>query len=274
MSPRYWLILIAVLAALAAGLMFLSSPDAPEPAPAPAPELVAETRSPELLPTPAPPPADPEPPVEAPITVEPVRPAPIVLPGLDVSDGFIREQADVLSTHAAIDQWLATDQLVRKFTVMVEGLAQGDLPREPVAFLSPRERLAVIRQGDRLYLNPESYRRFDRVTGVIASVDPSQAVALLRLIEPLMQDAYAELGLRDVAVESRLAAAIDVLLQTPEPTDPVELTQPSVYYEFADPALEALAPAQKQLLRMGPDNARVIKRKLREVRALLALPAT
>jgi len=37
---------------------------------------------------------------------------------------------------------------------------------------------------------------------------------------------------------------------------------------FDDPAIEALAPIQKQVLRMGPDNAEIVKAKAAEARAL------
>jgi hypothetical protein len=37
----------------------------------------------------------------------------------------------------------------------------------------------------------------------------------------------------------------------------------SVTFQFADPELEALSPAQKHLLRMGPHNMRLVQTKLR-----------
>ncbi len=43
-------------------------------------------------------------------------------------------------------------------------------------------------------------------------------------------------------------------------------------YEYADRTLEALTPAQKQLLRMGPANVARIQAKLREFQAALAIP--
>ncbi|MHB8877533.1 MAG: DUF3014 domain-containing protein [Myxococcaceae bacterium] len=42
---------------------------------------------------------------------------------------------------------------------------------------------------------------------------------------------------------------------------------------FKDPALEGASPAQKQLLRMGPDNGRIVKEKLRELARALKLPS-
>jgi hypothetical protein len=44
-------------------------------------------------------------------------------------------------------------------------------------------------------------------------------------------------------------------------------------YTFADPALEARPAGQKLLIRMGPDNAAIIKAKLTELRtAITAAP--
>jgi hypothetical protein len=46
-----------------------------------------------------------------------------------------------------------------------------------------------------------------------------------------------------------------------------------VVYEYADPKLEALSPAQKALLRMGPRNVPRVQAKLRELAAALRSPA-
>ncbi|MNG38043.1 hypothetical protein D3C84_1255880 [compost metagenome] len=43
-------------------------------------------------------------------------------------------------------------------------------------------------------------------------------------------------------------------------------------YHYADERLEALLPAQKQLLRMGPDNARRIQDQLQRLGTALDLP--
>ncbi len=45
-------------------------------------------------------------------------------------------------------------------------------------------------------------------------------------------------------------------------------------YRYVDPKLEALSPAQKQLLRMGPENAQKIQAKLRELAGVLGLKLT
>ena len=265
MAPRYWIVLAAGIIVILAGLMFFSSSQE-----TPAERDVALPSSPTVnAPAPDPVPLAPEP---APLPVEPDSdPVPaIVLPDLNDSDAFVREQVEVLSRDGALAWLLATNELLRKFTVMLENAASGELPRDPVAFLAPRESFSVVVQDGLTYVNPASYRRFDRVARVFASLDANQALAFIRLVEPLLIDAYAEIGVRDVDVEVRLRDAVDLLLATPTPPTSIELTQPSVMYQFADPALEALAPTQKLLLRMGPENGALVRAKLEEVRALLA----
>lgn len=261
MDMRHWIAIVAVVIAVIAGAMFFSGPDEP-PEPQPLPVM------PEPPPA-APPAPEPEPQVIADWEQPEPEPEPILLPELNESDRFIREQAEVLTEDGSIERVLATDDLLRKFVVVVENLAEGKVARDPVAFMAPRENFSVVRRGETPYLNPQSYRRYDRLAGVADALQPSQAVALLRLSEPLLDDAYAELGMQDVDVQDRLRRAIDLLIETPVVTGEVELAQPSVMFEFADPELEALLPAQKQLIRMGPDNQRRVQVKLREMRELL-----
>jgi len=56
-------------------------------------------------------------------------------------------------------------------------------------------------------------------------------------------------------------------LQTPEVPAPIAVLQPKVFWAYADPNLENRPAGQKLLIRMGPQNARIIKTKLREFRA-------
>jgi hypothetical protein len=83
----------------------------------------------------------------------------------------------------------------------------------------------------------------------------------------LFQQAYEELGYPGAYFNDRLVHAIDHLLATPEIAGDLALKQPRVLYEFADPQLEMLSAGQKAMLRIGPDNARRVKAKLRALRA-------
>ncbi|MEF2975551.1 DUF3014 domain-containing protein, partial [Pseudomonas aeruginosa] len=60
-----------------------------------------------------------------------------------------------------------------------------------------------------------------------------------------------------------------ILLDTPEPRGLLALSDEEVMYTYADPELENLPAAQKQMLRIGPDNRALVKSKLREIRQRL-----
>jgi hypothetical protein len=85
----------------------------------------------------------------------------------------------------------------------------------------------------------------------------------------LFQQAYEELGHPNASFNTRLNEIIEHLLQTPTPRGEIALVQPSVLYQYADERLEKLSSGQKLLIRMGVDNAAIIKGKLREIQAAL-----
>jgi len=81
------------------------------------------------------------------------------------------------------------------------------------------------------------------------------------------------LGYPNGYFNDRLVQVIDVLLATPQISGPIDLVRPNVMYIYADPTLEARPAGQKLLIRMGPENAAVIKAKLVELRAAVTAAA-
>ena len=80
---------------------------------------------------------------------------------------------------------------------------------------------------------------------------------------------YAGLGYAPQKFDNAVIRALDRILATPEVEDPPAVVPVGGIYKFADPDLEQLAPVQKLLLRMGPDNAEVVRAKAAELRAAL-----
>ena len=107
---------------------------------------------------------------------------------------------------------------------------------------------------------------------LVHAVDSKQLVAIYVRFYPLFQQAYRELGYPDGYFNDRLVAVIDHLLATPDVKPPIALVQPKVLYQYADSELEALSAGQKAMLRVGPDNAAVLKAELREIRYRVAGP--
>lgn len=223
---------------------------------APAPEEQAQTQ--------APPPSA-EPPIKNPLTpAEPVKP----LPQLNDSDPELRDSLGSLFGRS-LDQVLVPQNIVRNIVVTVDNLPRKKLnvQRAPV---KPTPGEFAARGSDQFALSPENYARYAPIVKLVQSADTQQVADLYRRYYPLFQQAYVDLGYPDGYFNDRLVEVIDHLLETPDVQGPITLTQPGVFYEFADPGLESRSAGQKILLRMGNDNAAAVKTKLRELRSAVA----
>jgi hypothetical protein len=201
-----------------------------------------------------------------------MAPAPVaekpVVPPLDDSDPYVRMQ--LIAGSPKVGDWLKRDDLVRRFAVVMDNAAVGDVPRRQLAFLAPAGLFPVIESSDdRFVMDPKGYARYDKFVDVFTSVPPEDAAALLTSLAPLLSQALGEIGEPAEEPLATLKDAIAMMLATPELDRPAELMQPKVLYKFVDPTLEALPPLQKQLIRMGPDHVRQIKAYLRKVEAAL-----
>ena len=199
---------------------------------------------------------------------------PIVVPPLAESDPVVRDLVKQLTSHPRVLAWLATNGLIRNFTVAVENIADGATPARHLRVLQPAAGFLVTEQAGDLHIDPRSYERYDALAAAVASVDPANAAQLYATLKPRLEEAAGELGTGE-SFDRTLERAIVSLLRTPVRDAPVRVrTQPQgIGYGFADPELEGLTAAQKQLLRMGPRNARIIQSSLRAIALALGIPA-
>ena len=198
---------------------------------------------------------------------------------LGESDQAVREFAAALSTNPDFAKWLLTKDLILKFVVSVDNVANGLSPKPHIDFFSPSGQFRVVRTKEGTLVDEASYSRYDPVVGVIFSLDAVAAARLYRAVKPLLQDAYRDLGYPGVDFEDTLVRAMAELLETPVVEGPVVLEKKILSYAMTDETLEALSPAQKQLFRMGPKGVRAVHGKIRELAAALGiaearLPAT
>jgi hypothetical protein len=200
-----------------------------------------------------------------------VKAADIDLPPLPQTDPIVRELVMRLSSHPTIAAWLATKGLIANFTVVTLNIAEGRTPARFLRSIAPRGPFRTVGSGDQLLVDPRSYARYNPVGDAIAALDSVGTASVYLTLKPRISEAYRELGYPDDDFDRVLARAIGVLLQTPEPGEKVALHPQAVTYAYSDPELESLSPAQKQLLRLGPRNARAIRAKLEEIAALLKL---
>ncbi len=199
-------------------------------------------------------------------------PAPaIALPSLDTSDGFVRGIAATLSAHPELARWLAQASLVRTLTAVVDNVANGETPRPHLELLAPKQRFKAQRRPARqIAPDPAGFTSYDVFADAIASVDASAAATAYRTLAPLFEAAYVDLGHPEGGFPRALDRAIQALVAVPVLREDIALVPHAIGFRYADPELEALRAAQKQFLRIGPRNVRIVQQKLRELAAALA----
>ncbi len=227
----------------------------------------AEEPPPEEIVTEAPPPPPPAPPPEP----EP-EPPPFELPALGDSDDVIRELLSTLSAHPDFASWLIPDDLIRRFVVAVENVANGNNPAQHVPFMRPSSRFAIDDSEPALRIAPASYTRYDDLAAAVASLDVNGTAQLYRQLLPLMNEAYTELGVPDSAFPGSFQRAITHVLEVPIIEGrPIIEPRASFYYEYTDPDFQNLSAAQKQFLGMGPDNVRIVQGVIREIASVIGI---
>lgn len=253
MKNSIWPVLLVLVAAAVGGIYwYLHQPQQEPPpqaaaAPAPAAQPVPP---PSHYPIETPPPA-----------ASPAKP----LPALEDSDAAAQEALGGLLGGLDPANLFQLKNLIRRIVATID-----NLPREKVS-----TRISVLRpvpgpfvtagQGTALALSPANYARYAPYVRAVQAADAARLAAAYAHLYPLFQQAYADLGYPDGYFNDRLVQVIDNLLAAPAAPTP-RLAQPNVLFTYADPELESLSAGQKMMLRMGPENAAIVKDKLRELR--------
>ena len=197
----------------------------------------------------------------------------ITLPPLEMSDAIIREFVGKLSAHPSVAAWLTTNGLIRSFTVVVVNISEGRTPASLLRPVRPDGPFQVNQRGSDTVIDPRSYDRYNGLAEAAASLDPAGSARLYAALKPLIDQAYAELGYPDIPFDRMLERAIIQLLETPVVEGPIRVQAEGIGWVYVDARLENLTGAQRQLLRMGPRNQRILQESLRNIALALGIPA-
>lgn len=203
-----------------------------------------------------------------PVEVAAEEPAPaepaVQLPSLNNSDSFVLENLRGLQNGMQLVALLRSEQLIRSFVVLVDNVSRDSFPQTGLPYQGMSEEMQVRSLDDNLFVMEQAaHGRFDSIIDTFVAVDTTAAIAIYRLLSPLMQQAYAELGYGDSDFDVVLRRALRNVLDMEPPSGPYQLVKPSVMYLYADAAIENLSTVEKQLVRLGPDNTQKLKQKLR-----------
>ena len=228
-----------------------------------------------IAPTVSAPPAEDMPPIN--VSEEPVSPAVILppeptvepLPSLFESDDPVRDALADIPLGTAGQQYLMPNNIIERSASLIYLTAQGDVPYKLVPIARPKAKFPIVDDGTQVVADPDGFTRYDPITGWIESLDAPALVDAFADFLPLFREAWGFYGEDPNYFDLAVIETLDTIIATPEIDITEErLIRKEAVWIYENPAIEALAPVQKQVLRMGPRNASAVKQQATQVRAL------
>lgn len=193
------------------------------------------------------------------------------LPALGESDEAALTAIAALAGGESAPAVVLPEHIVERLVATIDNLPNRKLAPRLLPVRPAAGGFRVLDDADgTTTIDPRNFSRYQAYVDLIEAVDTDALMAQYVRAYPLLQQAYRELGYPDGHFNDRLIAVIDHLLAAPSPSLPIALAPEKGQYAYADPALQSLSAGHKILVRIGPDNAAVVKAKLRELREALA----
>ena len=255
-------IIVVLLLVIAGGVVWLTgiwppaeepapTVTAPPPAPPPAP-VVADIKEP----APPPPPPPPE------VVREP-------LPRLEESDDAVRDAVGDIPLGTTGQQYLIPGNIIERSASLIYLMAQGDVPYKLLPVSRPKAAFPISDDGTQVVTDPAGFERYDAMIQWLQGLDLEALLSSLEWFIPLFREAWSYYGEDPAAFDMAVVTMLDLVIATPEINlSEARLVRQEAVWIFEDPAIEGLSPIQKQVLRMGPANAEIVKAKAAEARGL------
>ena len=212
--------------------------------------------------------AEPEP---EPIPVfipEPVEPPPPVVTEA-TADSYAREIIDSINGGKALKQFVAGNYVVERTVAIVDALRRGEVPYKLLPVGKPASAFPISDDGLRVTMDPAGFARYDAFANWVNSLDVDAIIAAFNDYESLATAALANMGVNDFDIRGAALAATTQIVATPSLPEGAELMRNEANWVYMDPEVESLTSLQKQVLRMGPENAELVQQKARELRGAL-----
>ena len=215
---------------------------------------------------PVPPPPPPPPPQRL---ETPVKPAP-ALPPLEKSDRVMLDALSALIGNKTLMRLFDSEEIIAHIVSTIDNLPRRRLPSGALPVESPAGKFLVAGSGDETVASPDNGARYAPYMRLVEAANPRKVVALYVRFYPLFQKAYESMGYPTGYFNDRVLQALDDLMAAPEISGPIALVRPKVFYQYADPDLEMRSAGQKILMRIGLENERKVKERLKEIRKELS----
>lgn len=208
--------------------------------------------------------------IAAPVVTEvqpKIPPAPVV--SEETGDQYARESIDAVNGGKALAQFVAGDYVVERAVAIIDALRRGEVPYKLLPVGKPSTTFPISDNGLRVTLDTAGFSRYDGFAQWVGGLNTPALVSLLNDYEMIATQALTRMGVTDFDIRSAVLAATTQILSTPQVGADAELMRREANWVYMDPELEALSSLQKQVLRMGPENADIVQQKARDIRGAL-----
>ena len=209
---------------------------------------------------------EPEPEQEPEPEVLPELPAP---PTLSEANGQLSSGLWTFSPSPVAATFVSAPNLIERVVAIIDNLRQGFVPYKLLPVGRPEAPFSFIDDGLGVTINPKSFDRYDGLAQLFSDIDTDALVNAYTAFEVATNEAWDALGYEAPKLESAVLVALEAIMLAPETDLDARLYKVEANWVYEDPALEALSPLEKQLMRMGPTNSERIKEKAREIRGAL-----
>ena len=204
----------------------------------------------------------PEPPSESTVLAEPDM-------TVQEANQQLADQLGTLNLSVLATQFTNKPNTIERAMAVVDSMRRGEIPYKLLPLAPPKQTFPFLDSGTAVTLDPAGFTRFDGLLTILAELNIPLAIELFRDYQPVLQASWSALGYANNDVEKSLLNVLELILLTPElPTD-ARLIKDEGNWIYEDETLEALPALQKQLLRMGPNNAEQLRSLARDLRGAL-----
>lgn len=266
-SSRVLLIGAGLIAAVIGVAVFINRPSPADIQPEPSPPLVSPPPTAiELIPA-----SDEQ--LDAPEVIAPsdppIEPIENPLPMLEESDDPVRDALGEIPMGTIGQQYLIPSNIIERSASLIYLTSKGDVPYKLLPVARPAKPFSISDDGTQVVADASGFARYDALAQWLESLDLSTILLSLQPFLPLFREAWSYYGEPPEDFDFAVVIALDLIASTPSvDTNEARLIKKEAVWVYEDPSIEGLAPIQKQVLRMGPENAAVVKAKADEAQAL------
>jgi hypothetical protein len=180
-------------------------------------------------------------------------------------DDRLRALLESVSSNPLYRKWIAQGDVLHRWAVVTDNIAEDVTPRRQLSFLAPEEQFSTVTDGAREVIAAKSYQRYDAVAAAIGSIDAAAFARVVRDVHPALEAVYRALGYPGASLDEVVARALQRIEQSPVEVGPVVVEKKISRWIYTDPRLEGLGAVEKHLLRMGPRNERLVQEKAHQI---------